>query len=409
MANASILFISGSLGLGHVTRDIAIAREIRLQYPKVDILWLAAHPASILLQNAGENVVPDAAHYANENDFAEKSAQGSKLNLLSYLLKARDAWKQNVNVFTNIVSSQQFDLVIGDETYEINLALRARRDLKKFSFVMIYDFVGLDAMSANPFEKLGAYIWNRKWSHDYRKHQKPPYDLGLFVGDPGDIPDKSFGPMLPNRRQFAEAMYKFVGYVFPFKPSELRNQAEIRKKLGYGPEPLIVASIGGTSIGKEILELCAEAGSILREDIPTLQMVLVAGPRLATNTLKVPKDIILKSFIPRLYEHFAACDLAIVQGGATSTLELTALQRPFIYFPIEGHSEQANVAKVLERRKAGQRMNLSETSPAQLAQTISKMLNAKMTWPEIPANGAHKAAQLIVQLLNQSRQPSTGA
>ena len=409
MSNARVLFISGSLGLGHVTRDLAIAQELRLQHPNVDILWLAAHPASLMLESAGETVVPEAAKYVNENVFAEKSAHGPKLNLLRYLLKSRSAWEKNVRVFADLVRSQHFDLVIGDETYEINLALRQRRDLKKFSFVMIFDFVGLDAMTSNPLEHLGVYVWNRKWSHDYRKQLKPPYDLGLFVGESDDVPDKSFGMMLPNRRKFAEAMYKFVGYVFPFTPSSLRSQAELRKKLGYGSDPLVVASIGGTSIGKELLELCGEAFTIVRKNIPSLQMVLVTGPRLATDALTVTKEVKVSSFVPHLYEHFAACDLAIVQGGATSTLELTALRRPFMYFPIEGHSEQASVARVLERRGAGVRMSLSKTTPALLAKNISNMLNATVTYPEIPTDGAHKAAQLIVQLMKSIGQPATSA
>ncbi len=404
-----VLFISGSIGLGHITRDLAIAREIRKQQPGVDILWLAANPASLVLKEAGEKLAPESTRYVNESEFAEKSAQGSKLNLISYLIKAKGAWKQNVKVFTDLVTSQHFDLVIGDETYEINLALRQFPHLKTFPFVMMYDFVGLDAMTSSPIEKLGVYIWNRKWSHAYRKHQKPSYDLGLFIGQLDDIPDKTFGLMLPNRRQFAQTMYKFVGYAFPFEPSSLKNQQALRNNLGYSHEPLIIASIGGTSIGKELLDLCADAFSVVRKDIPNLQMVLVAGPRLATDAFRVPKEIKLRSFVPNLYEHFAACDLAIVQGGATSTLELTALQRPFIYFPIEGHSEQANVAKVLERLKAGTRMYLSQTSPALLARNISYLLSVKPVYPEIPTDGAQKAAQLIVRLLNSNRQPTTYA
>jgi UDP:flavonoid glycosyltransferase YjiC (YdhE family) len=49
-----ILFISGSLGLGHVTRDIAIAREIRSLRSDVDISWLAAHPASLFRETAAK-------------------------------------------------------------------------------------------------------------------------------------------------------------------------------------------------------------------------------------------------------------------------------------------------------------------------------------------------------------------
>jgi UDP:flavonoid glycosyltransferase YjiC (YdhE family) len=408
MHTLRVLYISGSLGLGHVTRDLAIARQLRQQLPGIDIRWLAVHPATLLLEHAGETVLPEASSYTNENVLAEQSAQGSKLSLLRYLLKSKGAWQHNMELFAKIVSSQQFDLVIGDETYEISLALRKHPELKRFPFVMIFDFVGLDAMTNNPLERLGVYLWNRVWSHDYRKKRKPSYDLGLFVGEPGDVPDTPFGFMLPSRRQFATAMYRFVGYVFPFEPSTLAKQADLRKALGYGPEPLVIVSIGGTSIGKELLERCGEAYTIVREKVPSLHMVLVAGPRVATDSLRLPREVEVRQFVPDLYKHFAACDLAIVQGGATSTLELTALNRPFLYFPLEGHSEQASVARILTKRRAGIQMRFADSTPASLAEKILSMLGVPVSYLEIPTDGAKNAAQLIVQLLDRSRLPITG-
>jgi len=402
MNDVRVLFISGSLGLGHVTRDLAIARELRRQLPNVELRWLAVHPASLVLENAGETIVPEAHDYANDNEFAERSARGSRLNLLRYLLKSKAAWEQNIRVFANIVRSQHFDLVIGDETYEISLALRKHPELKRFPFVMIFDFVGLDPMTSNPLERIGVYAWNRTWCHDYRKRRKPSYDLAMFVGEQDDVPDKPFGFMLPSRREFAKAMYNFVGYIFPFDPSALTDQAELKKRFGYGSGPLVVASIGGTSIGKELLELCGEAYNLIREKIPSVHMVLVTGPRVAPDSLKVPREVEVRQFVPRLYEHFAACDVAIVQGGATSTLELTALRRPFIYFPIEGHSEQANVARMLGRHGAGVQMSLSRTTPVSLAEQISILLGNKPSYPEIPTDGAQRAAQLVVKLLARS-------
>jgi UDP:flavonoid glycosyltransferase YjiC (YdhE family) len=84
---------------------------------------------------------------------------------------------------------------------------------------------------------------------------------------------------------------------------------------------------------------------------------------------------------------------------------LTALRRPFLYFPIEGHSEQANVAKILEQRGAGVRMVFSKTTPALLAEKMVSLLGAEVTYPGIPADGARVAAQLLCRLLDQSGQP----
>ena len=97
------------------------------------------------------------------------------------------------------------------------------------------------------------------WSHDYRLKQKPPYDLALFVGVLENVPDKNFGFMLPNRRVYANNMYKFIGYVFPFNVDEYKTSQALKQKLGYDTRPLIICSIGGTSIGKELLELCGES------------------------------------------------------------------------------------------------------------------------------------------------------
>ena len=214
-----------------------------------------------------------------------------------------------------------------------------------------------------------------------------------------DIPDKSFGFMLPNRREWANANLKYLGYIFPFDPKEYEDKEKIRAKLSYGKEPLIVCSIGGTSIGKELLNLCGNAYPILKEKFHDLRMVLVCGPRIDADMLNVPSGVEVKKYVPSLYEHFAACDLAIVQGGATSTLELTALKRPFMYFPIEGHFEQAQVAQRLRRHGAGIKMSYSQTTPNTLAENAIQILGKPVSYATISTDGAQKAAKLINHML----------
>jgi len=317
------------------------------------------------------------------------------------LLKSRAEWKKNIDFFLNLIAQKKYDLVIGDETYEINLALREHKEMKTFPFVMIFDFVGLHAVTNNPLEHLGVYYWNRVWCHDYRLKIKPPYDLALFVGEPEDVPDETFGFRLPNRCDMAKKMYSFVGYIFPFEVSAYSDKQEVRTKLGYGKEPLLICSLGGTAIGKELLELCGKAYLLAKEKIPDLHAVFVTGPRLSADSVNLPEGAEIKGFVPRLYEHFAACDLAIVQGGATSTFELTALRRPFIYFPLEGHCEQANVSRILTQRGAGVKMILSKTTPELLAEKIISIIGRDLSYPVLPADGADKAARLLARLLEK--------
>ncbi len=375
---------------------------MRERCPELDISWLAASPADRVIRDAGERLLPDAADFANGSALAEQSAKGAGLSLVRYTMSARKSWRRNVEAVSRVTARERFDLVIGDETYELSLAYRRDRKLKTCPFVMIYDFVGLDAMSWNPLERLGVYIWNRAWSGG-RRSSKPAYDLALFVGELEDVPDRSFGLGLPSRREWARKRCSFVGHVFPFDPVRYRDRDSLKKHLGYGAGPLVICSIGGTAIGRELLDLCAAALPIARREIPNLRMVLVGGPRISAESLVAPKGAEVRGYVPKLYEHFAAADLAIVQAGGTATLELTALRRPFIYFPLEGHSEQqVTVAGRLARHGAGVRMDLPRATPQSLALAIRANLDKPTTYPPIPADGARKAAELICGLLEKS-------
>ena len=400
MNNKKVLFISGSIGLGHVTRDIAIARELQRQFPQMEFSWLAAQPASSILKQAKERLLPEADLYADENVFAENAAKGVRLNILKYLLNARSGWTHNVEIFKQVVKQEHYDLVIADEAYEIVLAWGEDAELSRIPFVMIYDFVGMDSMTNNPLEKMGIYIWNRLWSQGY-KDPNASNLLELFIGELQDIPDKRFGFLLPNRRDYARKKYEFPGYVLGFNAEEYFDKSRVRAELGYGREPLVICSIGGTAVGKQLLELCGKAYPIVKERIPDLQMKLICGPRLPQDLLNVPGGIQVEAYVPDLYKHFAACDLAVVQGGGSTTLELTALRRPFIYFPLEEHFEQQIcVAGRLERHKAGIKMIYHRTSPKLLADTVLAHIGEAGNWESIPTDGAQRTAELIERFLS---------
>ena len=392
-----ILYISGSLGLAHVVRDVAIARSLRDRCG-AELHWLAGETALGVLRDAGESILPEADAYTDVNISAESVAGGLKLSLVDYLSKARSQWGHNVEVFKSVVDRYGFDMVVGDEAYEIAVALIKDPGLLKVPFVMIYDFLGLDPMTRNPIEWLKAYVWNFIWAQDHRLFEGRR-NRALFVGEAEDVPEKRFGPLLPRRRRHAEKHYRFIGYVLPFDPADYSDRAKVRHDLGYGEEPLIICSIGGTSVGREILELCGKAYAPTKEHAPQLRMLLVCGPRLDPKSLDVPEGVEIAGYVPNLHRYFAAADLAIVKAGGTSTFELTALRRPFIFFPLEGHSEQRVVEERLERHHAGVKLIYSSTTPQSLSQAIISNLGKEVDCAHPPIDGAQKAAYEICQLL----------
>jgi UDP-N-acetylglucosamine:LPS N-acetylglucosamine transferase len=400
MAIKKILYVSGSIGLGHITRDLAIAKQLRRQYPEVELSWLACHPATLLLNEAGEKLLPEADIYANANIHAENIAKGFEMSTLKYALNEIKILKHNLKIYKKIFNRERFDLIISDEGYDLITILAMKFIRLEAPFVMIYDFLGMDSVTNNPFEKLLLNTVNYTWTKWDRKLFSGLKNLALFAGEPEDVPNKKLCFFIPKRRDHAKEFYKFTGYILPFDPAEYTDKTKIRTKLGYGPEPLIVCSIGGTSIGKDLLELCGQAYKIIKQKVPDLRMVLICGPRLATDELKVPEEIEVKGYVPALYEHFAASDLAVVQGGGTTTIELTALNRPFLYFPLAMHCEQQiHVAGRLARHHAGIKMVYSQTTPETLADIVIANIGKKVNYTPIPIKGAQKAAQFISELI----------
>ena len=83
-------------------------------------------------------------------------------------------------------------------------------------------------------------------------------------------------------------------------------------------------------------------------------MIVVAGPRIDPASLPSHPGLEVVPYVHNLYRHLAACDLAVVQGGLTTAMELTAQKRPFLYFPLRHHFEQNfHVRHRLERYGAG--------------------------------------------------------
>lgn len=394
-----ILFISGSLGLGHIGRDLEIANKLRKSNPDIQISWLADNPATTVLKEAGETLLPESELITHGNRELEIKASNHRVNLTRWVMNMRKEWSKNAKIFIQVIKKENFDLVIGDETYDLTIELLRDPSLKQFPFVIIYDFLGLDRVTNNPIDAIATYYTNRLWTRVIT-HKPRLYDEAIFIGEIEDIQDKNFGMLLPNRRALAEKYFDFVGYILTFDPKDYMDKDEIRKTLGYGDDPLVICSIGGTSAGKELLELSIKAVPIIRKEIPDFKMMLVLGPEVPLDYVRPIEGVTVAGYLPDLFKHLAAADLAIVTGGGTVTLELTALQKPFLYFPLENHFEQEiAVSQRCKRHKAGVRMEFSKTTPNTLAKEVVNNIGKKVEYASILTDGAEKAAKLIGAIL----------
>jgi predicted glycosyltransferase len=134
--------------------------------------------------------------------------------------------------------------------------------------------------------------------------------------------------------------------------------------------------------------------------VPALRMIVVAGPRIDPACLPPVDGLEVRAYVPDLYRHLAACDLAVVQGGLATTMELTATKRPFLYVPLRHHFEQSfHVRHRLERYHAGRCMDFEHAIPEVIAAAIAEEMGRTVDYREVERDGATQAAAWIAELV----------
>ena len=192
-------------------------------------------------------------------------------------------------------------------------------------------------------------------------------DRSVFVGDPGDVVDLPLGPDLPTARSWTEEHFEFAGYVMGERPDPAR-----REGCGTGSgTPRTRSSAWSASVGRGSATTCCGARwrrTTRRGSRAGAEDGRGRGPRIDPASLGAPAGVDVHGFLPDLDLHHAACDVAVVQGGLSTTMELTAAGRPFLYFPLGHHFEQqVHVRHRLERHRAGRAMDYREADPGRIA------------------------------------------
>jgi predicted glycosyltransferase len=304
-------------------------------------------------------------------------------------------------VFHDVVNERDYDLVIGDEAWDIDYYLHENPELKRFAYCWLTDFVGwLPMPEGGDREAFLTADYNAEMIEHIDRYPRIR-DLALFVGNPDDIIDERFGTNLPHIRDWTTQHYQFPGYITGFDPDAVADRDHIRDELGYQPdERLCVVTVGGSGVGGDLLRRMIHAYPEASARQPGLRMLIVAGPRLDPGTFPAPDGVEVRPYVPDLYRHLAASDLAVVQGGLTTCMELTATNRPFIYLPLEQHFEQNfHVHHRLQNHGAGRRMDYAHADTGVIADAIATEIDVPTDYRPVDRNGATSAAELIAELI----------
>jgi pimeloyl-ACP methyl ester carboxylesterase/predicted glycosyltransferase len=395
------LYISSPIGLGHAQRDVAIAKELRQLHPDLEIDWLAQHPVTKVLEAEGERIHPASAQLANESRHIESESAEHDLHCFQAWRRMDEILVSNFMVFHDLAESEQYDLWIGDEAWELDYYLHENPELKRAAYVWLTDFVGwLPMEDGGDHEAYLTADYNAEMV-EHIAHYGRIRDRALFVGNPEDVVPERFGPDLPAIRDWTERHFDFAGYVTGFDPAQFADREALRHELGYRPdEKVCIVTVGGSGVGGHLLRRVIRAFPEARRLVPELRMIVVTGPRIDPAALEQAEGLELRAYVHNLYRHLAACDLAVVQGGLTTAMELTANRRPFLYFPLSHHFEQNfHVRHRLERYRAGRCMDFDASTPEVIADAIAEEIGREVDYLPVETDGARRAAERLAEML----------
>lgn len=336
-----LFFFASPIGLGHATRDIAIADK--LQGIK-DILFVSGEGASRLIEKKGYSVL-DA--YRPEKFIVEQGQLQQSfrwlMNYYSYYKKcktiAQDVLVENKNSSSLIVSDEDFA--------SIAVAEGAKRKR-----VLITD------ITETHFTKGAASLIEKRMNGAMKAMMKKC--------DRVIIPD--YGDDNGN-----------TSYVGPIVREATADRDTLRKRFNFLKKTIVV-SIGGTDAGNYLIERTLVAYRKLRQKLDA-DLVIISGPSLQ---LPDSPDYRNLGFVDNLHEFIYAADLVISLAGRSTMDESIAYGTPGIFIPIKGHFEQEEGAK---------RLGYMHTDINRLESLIEGKLGRRNERSD--ALGAQKAADII--------------
>jgi pimeloyl-ACP methyl ester carboxylesterase/predicted glycosyltransferase len=395
------LYISSPIGLGHAQRDVAIADQLRELRPDLEIDWLAQHPVTQVLEARGERIHPASAHLANESSHIESESAEHDLHCFQAIRRMDEILLANFMLFHDVVRDEQYDIWIGDEAWELDYYLHENPEEKRAAYVWLTDFVGwLPMEDGGEREAFLTADYNAEMIEHIARFPRVR-DRAVYVGNESDVVGDAFGPDLPLIRDWTHEHFAFAGYVTGFDPADFADRDALRAELGYSPdEQVCIVTVGGSGVGRHLLRRVIDAFPEAKARVPGLRMVVVAGPRIDPASLPAAEGLEVRRYVHELYRHLAACDLAVVQGGLTTTMELTANRRPFLYFPLRNHFEQNfHVRHRLEQYGSGRCMDFDSATPEVIAEAIGQEIGRSVEYKPVESDGAARAAAQIAELL----------
>jgi UDP-N-acetylglucosamine--N-acetylmuramyl-(pentapeptide) pyrophosphoryl-undecaprenol N-acetylglucosamine transferase len=291
-----LVFFTSPIGLGHATRDVAISQHLD-NIPKK---FISGVGASKLLSWHGF----DADDLYRPPPF--RIENGRLHSPLRWLFDYLAYYKECKRISTKVIEKQRPRLVVSDEDFA-SLVMAQKQNIKT---VLVTDIL------ETKFAKGIGSVIEKKMNQAMKR-----------------IIEKCDLVIMPENGQGNNN----IARVGPIVRDTVESREQLRKKYSFERKTVVV-SIGGTDLGKFLIEKAVEAFKKINLDA---ELVIVSGPALQTKQL-LHRNL---GFVSNLHEIIFASDLVISLAGKSTMDESRHYGTPGIFIPIKGHFEQEENAR----------------------------------------------------------------
>jgi UDP-N-acetylglucosamine--N-acetylmuramyl-(pentapeptide) pyrophosphoryl-undecaprenol N-acetylglucosamine transferase len=318
--NQKVLFFTSPIGLGHATRDIAIAKKLK-QIVSDEILFITGGAAYDLISREGFQ----ALNLYRPPHFTVEA--GMLRNRFVWLMKYIIYYKRSKKIAEHIIRKalHKYSIVVSDEDFA-SIAVNQNTILSKS--ILIYDILESSTCCNTSYDnvsfqnKIGETHFTSGPLHVLEKKMNSSLRDLINKCDKVIIPD--FGDNRAN-----------LVYVGPIVREITSDRKRLRNELGLTRKTILVC-VGGTDAGKHLIQKSIEAyGKLIKRF--DVDLILVSGPNLK---LDLSNDIQNLGFVDNLHEYIYASDLVISLAGRSTIDESNVYGTPGIFIPIKNHFEQ---------------------------------------------------------------------
>jgi UDP-N-acetylglucosamine--N-acetylmuramyl-(pentapeptide) pyrophosphoryl-undecaprenol N-acetylglucosamine transferase len=336
-----ITFFTSPIGLGHATRDIAIAEEL-----KTDILFVSGEGASSLTVRKGFK----ALDVYRPPKFIIES--GQLQNLFTWLMRYYLYYKKCKVIAKEILDNQHDRLIVSDEDFA---SIAVAKDMGQ-RCVLITDIIETHFTSG-----LASIIEKKMNKSMHKIMQACDYIIIPEVGDDKDN----------------------ICHVGPIVRQASADRNTLRKQFGFEKNTILVSG-GGTDAGKYLIQRAISVHQKLQSTLDS-ELIIVSGPSLNLPNSQEYRNL---GFVDNMHDVVYAADLVITLAGRSTMDESIAYGTPGIFIPIKNHFEQEQGAA---------RFGFKYEDVFRLEQLIEEKIGRRSN--AVDMGGAAKAARIISMLV----------